>query len=117
MAQVYVSYGRGDLDAALPIIEAISEAGLTVWHQGKLSAGSVWLEEVRRELDNAKCVVLLWSKAAAQSDYLQQEIGWAIQAWSSEAWCWQRSMTHPCQLGWETSRPYRSEIRPIPVRS
>jgi len=84
MAQVYVSYGEKDRGTALPVIEAMHQAGLDVWHYGMILAGGSFLEQMRRELDKAQCVVVLWSKAAAQSDFLQQEIHHAIQAWSSD---------------------------------
>jgi hypothetical protein len=84
MAQVYVSYGEKDRGSALPVIEAMHQAGLDVWHYDMISAGSSFLEQMRRELDKAQCVVVLWSEAAAQSEFLQQEIHHAIQAWSSD---------------------------------
>jgi TIR domain len=84
MAQVYVSYGGKDRGAAQPVIEAMTQAGLDVWHFDEFSAGGSLLEQMRRELDEAQCVVVLWSKAAAQSAYMQQEIHHAIQAWSSD---------------------------------
>ena len=85
MAQVYVSYARHDLNAALPIIEAINEAGLNVWHHREPSAGVDWAIEMQRQIEEAQCVVVLWSKAAAQSSFVEREIQIhhaAIQAWS-----------------------------------
>src|SRR5262249_12002664 len=84
MTQVFVSYAREDHRAALPIIEAISEAGLTVWHSDAILPGDTVMREVRRALDTAQCVVVLWSEAAAQSRLLQQELHRVIQAWSSD---------------------------------
>jgi TIR domain len=83
MAQVYVSYGGKDRRTALPVIEAMRQAGLDVCPHD-IAAGGSFLEQTRRELDKAQCVVVLWSKAAAQSVFLQQEIHHAIQAWSSD---------------------------------
>jgi hypothetical protein len=42
------------------------------------------VQEVRRALDTAQCVVILWSEAAMRSGFLQQEIHQAIRAWSSD---------------------------------
>ena len=84
MTQVFVSYAREDLRVALPLIEAIGQTGLNVWHPGAISPEGSFVEQGRRELESAQCVVLLWSKAAAQSGFVQQEIRQAIQAWSSD---------------------------------
>jgi TIR domain len=42
------------------------------------------VEQIRRQIEKSPCVVVLWSKAAAESQYAQQEMRQAIQAWSSD---------------------------------
>ena len=80
MTQVFICHAREDHSAALPIIEAIGQAGLTVSLSDAVSPGEAVLQEVRHALDTAQCVVILWSKAASQSRFLHQ----AIHAWSSD---------------------------------
>lgn len=41
-------------------------------------------EQVRRAIETAQCVIVFWSKAAAQSHDAQREIHQTIQAWSSD---------------------------------
>jgi len=85
MTQIFVSYAARDRNAALPIIEAISQAGLNVWHPDAISPADAYvMEQVRHGIEMADCVVVLWSKAAAQSRLAQQEIQHAIKAWSSD---------------------------------
>src|SRR5262249_2528686 len=85
MAQVYVSYSRKDRETVLPIIKAMDRAGLDLWHDDEaLSPSSSIREKMQRELDKALCVIVLWSKAAAQSQWVQWEIHNAIQAWSTD---------------------------------
>lgn len=72
MAQVFVSYADKDREAALPIIGAISQAGLEVLHPSTLTPGDDSF------LRKANCVVVLWSQAAAKSLVVQQ----AVIAWS-----------------------------------
>jgi hypothetical protein len=84
MTQVFVSYAQTDQSGALPIIEAIRRAGLTVWHVGAISPGDDFREQVGHEIEASQCVVVLWSEAAAQSRFVQQEIQQAIRAWSSD---------------------------------
>jgi hypothetical protein len=111
MAQVYVSYGGKDRGTALPVIEAMNQAGLDVWHFAKSPAVSVGdsFEQTRRELDKAQCVVVLWSKAAAQSDWLQWEIHHAIQAWSSDRLVLAALDETPLPVGLR-------DLSPIPIR-
>jgi TIR domain len=83
MIEVFVSYAGKDRGAAMPIIEALAQAGLKLWDGDAITSGPV-PEQVRRQLQAAQCVVILWSQAAAQSPYVQVEIHEAIQAWSTD---------------------------------
>jgi hypothetical protein len=82
MAQVFVSYAQKDMVEARRILEALEQAGLSVFRETSLAAGVSWADDVRHQIDIAKCVVVLWSQAAAESQFVQQEIAQAIQAWS-----------------------------------
>jgi hypothetical protein len=84
MPKVFVSYAIGDHDAAATIISAVGATGLDVTSPDSIPPGTDLREEVRRLLDAAQCVIVLWSNAAVQSQWLQEEIGYAIQAWSSD---------------------------------
>jgi len=81
MTQVFVSYAKQDDDVALPIIGAIIEAGLTVW---KLSLGGEFEEQAEGSIKDATCIVVLWSKAAAESSFAERVIRLAIQAWGAD---------------------------------
>jgi len=82
MAQVFVSYAQKDMVEARRILEALEQAGLSVFRETSLAAGVSWADDVRHQIDTAKCVVVLWSQAAAESHFVQQEVAQAIQAWS-----------------------------------
>jgi hypothetical protein len=87
MTQVFVSYAGRDAKVALPVIEAIGQAGFSV--SSRITAGldlgmAGFIERLQRELETAQCVVVLWSAAAGQSDMVREEIRHAIQAWSSD---------------------------------
>jgi hypothetical protein len=53
-------------------------------HPGTIKSQGDWGEQIRHELEAAKCMVFVWSNATAQSEWLQQEINNAIKAWSSD---------------------------------
>jgi hypothetical protein len=82
MAQVFVSYAQKDMVEARCILEALEQGGLSVFRETSLAAGVSWADDVRHQIDTAKCVVVLWSQAAAESRFVQQEVAQAIQAWS-----------------------------------
>jgi hypothetical protein len=74
MTHAFIRYAAEDEDATRPIIEALRQGGLDV-ESGKIGASE--------QLDTATCLVVLWSKAAAQSTQVVGEIQQAIKAWSS----------------------------------
>ena len=75
MAQVLVNYAKKDLATALPIVNALKRAGLSV--------RSNPLGQSVEDPGTDACVLMLWSKEAAES-VAQQEIHRAMQAWSSD---------------------------------
>ena len=84
MAEVFLSYSARDRDAAQSIAQSIEQSGLSVFHTTQMAAGASWQDEVRREVESAGCVLVLWSQAAAHSECIEQEIRLAIRAWSED---------------------------------
>ena len=72
-ASVFVSYSRADQKAALPVIKALEEAGFSVWWDGKLEGGERYLKTTEAALENARVVVVLWSKNSAGSHWVHDE--------------------------------------------
>jgi hypothetical protein len=86
--QVFVSSSTKDRHAAEPIIEAIKQAGLSSVFSSAdydISPGYPWPQQIENAIISSRCLVVLWSKAAAQSEWLQHEIYFAIRAWSSDS--------------------------------
>src|SRR5262245_62975462 len=82
--EVFVSYANKDRLAALPIMKALGRAGLTVCNDGPIAATEFLTKQLQSVIDSAACMLLLWSRAAAESPFVQQEIQQAVQAWSSD---------------------------------
>lgn len=70
---VFFSYSRADQPQALPIIEAIEAAGYHVWWDGMLEGGTEFLAQTEAALENAKAVVVLWSRQAVGSHWVRDE--------------------------------------------
>ncbi len=70
---VFFSYSRADRKAALPIIHAIEQAGHRVWWDGLLEGGVRFHSATETALEQARAVVVLWSKTSAASHWVHDE--------------------------------------------
>lgn len=62
MSDVFVSYKAEDRARVLPLVEALEADGLSVWWDAHLGGGDEWRDSIQQHLDEAKCVVVIWSK-------------------------------------------------------
>ena len=70
---VFVSYSRGDQNRALPIIKILEDAGFSVWWDGLLEGGERFSHITENALEQAKAVVVLWSKTSTDSHWVHDE--------------------------------------------
>lgn len=80
MADVFVSYDRRDRDLAEKVVAALTEEGLTVWWDDRITPHETWDKTIEREVDNAKKVLVLWTKHSVESDWVRTEAGAAKEA-------------------------------------
>jgi len=73
VGRVFLSYAREDVAAAKLLAGLIQGAGHTVWWDREIQGGSHFASEIDRELKNADAVVVLWSKKAIESPWVQDE--------------------------------------------
>ena len=73
MGRVFLSYAREDVAVAKELAGLIDRAGHTVWWDREIQGGSHFASEIDRELKNADAVVVLWSKTAVESPWVQDE--------------------------------------------
>lgn len=71
--RLFLSYTRADIDAARPIISILENAGFDVWWDGLLEGGVHYLPTTEAALENADCVVVLWSKLSVDSNWVRDE--------------------------------------------
>ena len=67
MSDVFISYRRQDRDAAQRVVAALERCALRVWWDGELSVGDDFRDQIRQELDQATCVIVLWSSHSIQA--------------------------------------------------
>ncbi|MFN0301333.1 MAG: toll/interleukin-1 receptor domain-containing protein [Burkholderiales bacterium] len=78
MADIFVSYARADQDFARSIADAFRAMEWSVWWDRELLYGKAFDEEIEKALDQAKCVVVLWSKTSVASGWVLTEAHRAI---------------------------------------
>ena len=80
MADVFVSYAHANLSRVKPICAAIEHSGFSLWWDDHLRAGHDFTMVIERELENAGCVVVVWSEAARNSLWVRAEATEALDA-------------------------------------
>lgn len=73
MADVFLSYKRDERAAIETIASRLRELGLTVWFDASMSAGETFNAEIDREARAAKAILVCWSPAARQSEWVNAE--------------------------------------------
>lgn len=62
VADVFISYKAEDRPRLAALVEALEEAGFSIWWDARIGGGANWRQEIERHLDAAKCVIVAWSK-------------------------------------------------------
>ena len=73
MADVFISYKREEREKAKALAEAIVKRGYSVWWDVDLLPGDRFAKEIDAVIGKAKAAVVLWSKAAIESDWVIAE--------------------------------------------
>ena len=73
LADVFISYARSDEAVARRVAKALQASGLSVWWDADLPAHRAYSDVIERNLEQAKAVVVLWSKTAAASQWVRAE--------------------------------------------
>lgn len=73
MADVFLSYGRSSLASARRVSDALEASGFSVWFDEHLPAHRPYSDVIEEQLENARAVVVLWSREAVQSEWVRSE--------------------------------------------
>jgi hypothetical protein len=74
MADVFLSYATVDRARALQIAIECNSLGYSVWwDRAGLVTGMTFQEEIQRQLQSARCVVVLWSLESVRSHWVLDE--------------------------------------------
>jgi tetratricopeptide (TPR) repeat protein len=78
MPDVFMSYVEEDSAMAEEIAQGLERAGFTTWYYERDSLFGVdWLDQVSRQIEECRAVVLLISQHSLVSDQVMVEVSWA----------------------------------------
>ncbi len=77
MAEVFISYARANEDVARRVANGLKSSGFEAWWDDQLPAHRAYSEIIEQRLRGAAAVVVLWSKDAAQSQWVRAEADFA----------------------------------------
>lgn len=81
MADIFLSYKREDEPKAGKLVAALEAEGLSVWWDRGLPGGEEWRANIEKALNEAKCVVVLWTRTS-----VEQEAGRFVRDEASRAY-------------------------------
>jgi hypothetical protein len=80
MSDVYISYSREETQRAKQLANALAQSGFSVWWDRQILVGASWANQIERQLDQASCVVVLWSATSIKSDWVLDEAAYARES-------------------------------------
>src|SRR6202012_614517 len=81
MPDLFLSYARDDRAAVQQFADVLQREGFEVWWDLALNPGEAFDQAIERALDEARAVIVLWSKASVNSRWVRAE---ATQAQASQ---------------------------------
>lgn len=73
MADIFISYSKKDRLLAEQLAGLLEEIGFTVWWDAELIPAEEFREEIRRQVQAARAVIVIWSDNSAKSAFVIDE--------------------------------------------
>jgi adenylate cyclase len=73
MSDIFISYARSTSAKAHLVAEALRGLGYAVWRDDDLPAHRSYTDVIEEQVASAKALVVVWSAAAAKSEWVQSE--------------------------------------------
>jgi TolB-like protein/tetratricopeptide (TPR) repeat protein len=77
LAEVFISYARANEDLARRVAKGLKASGFEAWWDDQLPTHRAYTDIIEQRLRGAAAVVVLWSKYAAQSQWVRAEADFA----------------------------------------
>ena len=73
VGHIFLSYASEDSAVARLLAEELTRLGYGIWWDRLIAGGALWGHEIERALDEARAVIVLWSPASVESEYVRAE--------------------------------------------
>lgn len=73
MSDIFISYAREDQARAEQLAHAFEELGWSTFWDRRIPPGSTWEEYIGKELEEARCIIVLWSAESVNSHWVRDE--------------------------------------------
>ena len=73
MSDIFVSYASEDRERIQPIIKVLEKNGWSVWWDRKIPIGRTFDDVIEEAIDDAKCIVVIWTKTSVKSKWVRTE--------------------------------------------
>ena len=73
MADIFISYSKKDAAEARFIAAQLEAQGYSVWWDTNLETGDEFRQEITKQLDDAKAVIVLWTENSVKSVWVNAE--------------------------------------------
>ncbi len=73
MNDIFISYARADREVVQRLSAALENAGYAVWWDRMISGGQTFAARIEEELNKSKAVLVVWSEASVQSEWVRDE--------------------------------------------
>lgn len=75
MADIFISYSNKDRELTKKLAGALEDAGYSIWWDTKILGGRAFRKAIEEEINNAQCVIVVWSQHSVYSDFVVDEAG------------------------------------------
>ena len=73
MSDIFISYASADRGRVIPLVKVLQGQGWSVFWDRKIPTGKTWDQFIAGALNDARCVIVLWSRHSVQSKWVQIE--------------------------------------------
>jgi formylglycine-generating enzyme required for sulfatase activity len=73
MHDIFLSYANADLPRVLPLVRALERHGWSVWWDRRILPGRALDHVIEEALEEARCVVVVWSSLSVNADWVRAE--------------------------------------------
>ncbi len=73
MADIFISYSKKHADLTASLARDLEAAGYTTWWDTSLLPGDEFPDEIKRQLDASKAVIVIWTESSVMSKWVRAE--------------------------------------------